>query len=415
MIDLGLLRENPEYVKQQIHKKDPDFDMDTLIDLDRKVRILQSDVEALRGEKNELARQGKKGVTQELKERSRTVSQALKTKEAEYHDTQDAFKTLYLHCPNVLRDEVPCGTADDNKVIKVVGQKPSFSFTPKHHVELGSHNKWFDFAASAQMSGHNFAFYKNQGARVLYNLMMFMVNNNIKHGYDLCLPPYLVNEQSLVGSGNLPRFKEDVYKVEGDDMYLTPTAEVNLANIYRNAILSGSDLPLKMTSWTSCFRKEAGGYGAHERGLIRLHQFEKVELYTICKPENSLHELDNMISCAESILQTLGLHYRVSLLAGQDTGFSASQTYDIEVWMPGQREYKEVSSSSVCDAFQARRCKIRYKEQENDKPQLVHTLNASSLALPRLMVALMETYQQEDGTIKLPDALHHVMCPSLGT
>jgi len=230
-----------------------------------------------------------------------------------------------------------------------------------------------------------------------------MLKNNKKYCYRLMLPPDVVNYKSLEVASNFPRFIDQVYAISADDLYLSPTAEVGLTNVYRDHIFRMNELPIRMTAWTSCFRREAGGYGATERGLIRIHQFEKVELYTLCVPENSEQEHERMLACAENILQQLGLHYRVSLLAGQDCSFASSKTYDIEVWLPGQQMYYEVSSISNCTDFQARRGAMRYKD--GNKTRLVHTLNGSSLALPRLIVALMETYQQADGTIVLPEIL----------
>jgi seryl-tRNA synthetase len=232
--------------------------------------------------------------------------------------------------------------------------------------------------------------------------------HNKKQGFEQILPPFLVNERALEGAGNFPRFKNEVYRIMDEDLYLTPTSEVNLTSYYRDHIFMGSELPKRMTAWTSCFRREAGGYGATERGLIRIHQFDKVEIYSICKPEQAELEQDHMLATAESILQSLGLHYQVVLLAAQDCSFSSTKTFDIEVWMPGQGIYKEVSSVSNCTDFQARRSSIRYREEQGDKPQLVSTLNGSSLALPRLLVALMETYQQADGSIALPPVLDAV-------
>lgn len=290
-------------------------------------------------------------------------------------------------------------------MVKEFGSQPTFTFTPKNHAELGERNGWFDFEAAARMTGSNFALYRGEAVCIIYKLMMLMFDNNTKLGFEPILPPYLVNEKALEGSGNFPRFKDEVYAIPEDHLYLTPTSEVNLTSMYRDHIFIASDLPRHMTAWTSCFRREAGGYGAAERGLIRIHQFEKLELYTICEPEQSELEQDKMIACAESILQTLGLHYRISLLAAQDCSFASAKTFDIEVWLPGQGIYKEVSSVSNCTDFQARRSEIRYKTAPGEKPHLVHTLNASSLALPRLLVALMETYQQADGTIELPEVL----------
>lgn len=405
MIDLGLLREKPEYISQLIKLKDPQFDIERLIELDSILRKIKSEVESLRQRKNELADQGKKGVTPELREESIQVSKTLKQKETDLEQLQTEFKELYLSCPNIPQADLPQGGKEANKVIKEYGKKREFSFTPKNHLDLGTKLGWFDFNAAATMTGSQFALYKGDGVKLLYNLTMFMIQNNLKHGYELVLPPYLVNEKSLEVASNFPKFRDQVYEVTADNLYLTPTSEVNLTNLYRNHIFASDDLPVRMTSWTSCFRREAGGYGAAERGLIRIHQFEKVELYTLCTPENSNTEQEKMLACAESILQQLGLHYRISLLAMQDCSFPSSKTYDIEVWMPGQGQYYEVSSISNCTDFQARRGMIRFKRNPEDKAELVNTLNGSSLALSRLMVALLETYQQEDGSIELPSII----------
>lgn len=404
MIDLNLLRNEPERIKALILKKDPSFAVDKLISLEVQVRKLKIEVESLNQQKNQLAASGKQGITEALKEQSKALSATIKEKDTELSTLESEFKDIYLRCPNLLSDEVPVGGKEENQVIKVWGEKPTFDFEPRHHVELGKINDWFDFDAATRMTASNFALYKGDAVLCVYALMMFMLKNNIKHGFKPILPPYLVNEQSLVAASNFPRFKDEVFAVPADGLFLTPTSEVNLTNMYRDTIIPAQELPIHMTAWTSCFRREAGTYGAHERGLIRIHQFEKLELYTICKPEDSNKELDGMVTCAESILQALGLHYRISLLAAQDCSFASSKTYDIEVWMPGQGVYKEVSSSSNCTDFQARRAEIRYRPEEGKKTQLVNTLNASSLALPRLMVALMETYQQADGSIKLPEA-----------
>jgi seryl-tRNA synthetase len=408
MINLTLLREDPQHITALIHKKDPSFNVEKLISLDNYVRQLMHRVEELRAEKNDLAQKGKQGITPEIRERSIAVSKEIKEQEEKLAQVSSEFKDLYLRCPNLLADDVPAGNKESNVVVKEWGKKPVFSFEPKNHVELGEKLGWFDFAAAARMTASNFALYKNECVKLLYALEMFMFNNNLEHGYKPILPPFLINEQSLEGASNFPRFKDAVYAVPEDGLYLTPTSEVNLANLYRDAIMSEQELPLRMTSLTSCFRREAGGYGATERGLIRIHQFEKVELFSLTTPEGSAEEQERMITCAEAILQKLGLHYRISLLAAQDCSFASAKTYDIEVWMPGQKEYKEVSSISNCTDFQARRCAIRYRKDVAAKPQLVHTLNGSSLALPRLMVALIETGQREDGTVEFPDVLKNV-------
>lgn len=407
MIDLSLLREDPSKVKTLIAKKEPGFGVDLLIKLDKDVRALRVEVETLRKERNDISKAGK-GITEEQKSRSIEIGKSLKTKEPELEETEKNFKYLWLSCPNIITDDVPEGNKESNKVVKVFGEKKDLSFKPLNHIELGEKLNWFDFEAAAAMSGANFALYKGDAVKLIYALTQLMIRTNVKHGFSLILPPELVTEKSLINSGNLPKFAEDVYKITDDGLYLIPTAEVSLTNLYSNKILTTSSLPIRHCAWTSCFRREAGGYGAQERGLIRIHQFEKVELYTICKSEDSSKEQEKMLACAEEILQKLGLHYQVSLLAAQDCSFSSSKTYDVEVWLPGQDRYYEVSSISNCTDFQARRAALRHRE-EGEKPVLAHTLNASSLALPRLMVALMETYQTESGDIAFPEALQEIL------
>lgn len=405
MIDLSLLRENPELIATAIKKKDPNFDSNELITLDKKVRSMRSDVESLRSHKNELAKKGRDGITPELRAQSIEISEQLKSKENELVDVECAFQQLYLMCPNLPHDSVPVGTVADNVIDRYNGTKPTYDFPLKNHVELGEALGWLDFEAATKLAGANFALYKRDGVRLLYGLAMFMLKHNNKHGFNYVLPSVLLNEKSLEVTGNFPRFKDQAFAIPADDLFLTPTSEVNLTNIYRDQIVMKRDLPIRMTAFTSCFRREGGGYGANERGLIRMRQFEKVELVSICAPEESWNEHEHMLACAEEILQKLGLHYRILILATQDMSFSSAKTYDIEVWCPGQNEYKEIASISNCTDFQARRGMIRFKEKQDDKAQLAHTLNGSSLALPRLMVALMETYQQPDGSIKLPEIL----------
>ena len=361
MIDLMWLRKNPEEVMDLIARKDPSFDSKKLYDLDATVRQLKQDVEQMRSQKNELASKAKSGVTDALRAESISLGERLKHKEHELAAVEAEFKALYLTCPNIPYADVPVGNKQENVVVKTVGQKPEYDFDVKNHVELGESLGWFDFQAAARIAGNNFAMYKKDGVKVLYALTMMMLKNNMKHGFEPMLPSALINEKALEVSGNFPKFRDQAYHVTEDNLYLSPTSEVNLANLYANSIIKQEELPIRMTAWTSCFRREAGGYGATERGLIRIHQFEKVELYSICEPENSPAELDSMIACAESILQKLGLHYRISLLAGQDCSFQSAKTYDIEVWLPGQKQYYEVSSASNCTDFQARRGMIRYR------------------------------------------------------
>lgn len=407
MIDLNLLRNEAtknETIKL-IQKKDPSFDIQGLISLDQKHRQLNLYIEKLRQEKNELSNAAKSGLTNELREKSISVSKDLKEKEKELVEIKEQFNKLYLFCPNIPSTDIPDGGKEANKVVKVVGKKPEFNFAIKNHIELGKNLGWFDFEAGANMAKSRFVFYKKEAVNLIYSLTMMMLKNNVKYGFEPMLPPYLVNEKSLEVASNFPKFKDEVYHMPADDLYLIPTSEVSLTNLYRDKILAPENLPARMTSWTSCFRREAGTYGTAEHGLIRIHQFEKVELYTVCEPEKSDAEQQLMLECAENILNQLGLHYRISLLAAQDCSFPSAKTFDIEVWMPGQNAYYEISSCSNCTDFQARRGMIRFKKDASSSTQLVHTLNCSSLALPRLIVALMETYQQPDGTIKLPEVL----------
>ncbi len=409
MINLTRLREEPQRVFALIKKKEPNFDIQRLHELDGKVREVLSEVESLRQKKNELAQAGKSGVTQELRDQSIAIGKELKNKEQLLEAVQKEFDLMYLGCPNIPFEDVPEGNKAENVTVKMVGEKPEFSFTIKNHLELGEALGWLDFEAGARMSGSQFAMYKGMGAQLVYALTRFMLKNNMKHGFEIMLPPCVTNEISLLVASNFPKFRDNVYEIPADHLYLSPTAEVVLTNLYREHIFGDNQLPKRMTSWTSCFRREAGGYGATERGLIRIHQFEKVEIYTLCEPEQAQQEHDRMVACAEDILKQLGLHYRISLLAAQDCSFPSAKTYDIEVWLPGQNSYYEVSSSSNCTDFQARRGSIRYKKSGMKKPELVYTLNTSSLAVPRLMVALLETYQQEDGSVVLPEVLNQFM------
>ncbi len=405
MIDLELLRQDPDVVISGIKKKDPSFDIEKLISLDKDFRSLNHLVEELRSKKNELSKNKGAAVSQEAIEESRKVGKELKDKEAELDKLQAEFKALYLCCPNLITADVPEGNKESNKVVRTVGDKPTFSFEPQNHLKLGKSLDWFDFEVGAKIAKARFPFYKKDAVNLMYALTRMMIKNNMEYGFEPVLPPYMINEKSLEVAGNFPKFRDEVYEAKDENLFMIPTSEVSLANIYRDQILNVEDLPIKLTSWTSCFRREAGNYGAAEQGLIRIHQFEKVELFALCKPEDAEKEQERMLECAENILKKLGLHYQVSLLAAQDCSFQSAKTYDIEVWMPGQKAFYEVSSCSNCTDFQARRGKIRYKREEGGKTQLVNTLNSSSLALPRLMVALMETYQQKDGSIKLPDAL----------
>ncbi len=410
MIDLSLLREHTAQIKELILRKEPSFNVDGLVKLDHDARAVRAEVEAIRQEKNSLAAQGAKGLTPELREKAQSLGKDLKEKEDHLKTVEDELKALWLSCPNLLNADVQAGNKEANKPVRFYGEKRTMSFQPKHHLDLNQKNNWFDLETATALSGAQFVLYLEQGAKVIYALTRMMLCNNAKHGFKPVIPPALISEKAMYNAGNLPKFAGDFYRLpEDDNLCLIPTAEVSLTSIHANQILHADQLPVRYAAWTSCFRREAGGYGAVERGLIRIHQFEKVEIFAITEPEESFNELERMVTCAESLLQELGLHYRVSLLAAQDCSFSSAKTFDIEVWLPGQGSFYEVSSASNCTDFQARRAAIRYRKTVDSKPALAHTLNASSLALPRLMVALMETYQQEDGSIVLPSALQKEM------
>lgn len=403
MIDLSALRENPEAIAELLEKKEPGFDLSSLVEADKQFRSLQVELDNLRQEKKVLAKQFP--VTDEIREQSIALGKKIKSQEAALEQAEKKRDDIWLACPNIPEHDVPVGNKESNKEVRRWGELKKINFEIKNHLELNEINNWFDLSIGAKMSGAQFVFYKEMGTRVVYALTQLMLEHNASFGFTPTLPPYLVTEKALYNSGNLPKFKGDFYEMPDDNLCLIPTAEVSLTNIHADEILPEKELPKRYTAWTSCYRREAGGYGSTERGLIRIHQFEKVELYSLVEPENSQEELDCMVSCAENFLQKLGLHYRVSLLAGQDCSFCSAKTYDIEVWLPGQDKYYEVSSASNCTDFQARRAGIRYRKDGEKKPRLVHTLNASSLAIPRLMVALMEQGQQEDGSIILPDIL----------
>ena len=404
MIDLGRLRVAPETYRANILSKDPSFDIAKLCELDAVMRALKSDVETLRHKKNELAAAAKKGLTEAVRVASKEVGHTLKEKEAQLRVQQQQLEDLWLRCPNILMDDVPVGDKEDNVVVASSGEKPQFNFPIAHHLDLNEEVAWFDLAAGARMTGAQFALYNGNGVKVLYALTQLMLKNNVAHGFTPVMTPELIHAQGLTNAGNLPKFADDVYHIPTDNLYVIPTSEATLTNLHADQILAADNLPLRYTCWSTCFRREAGGYGAQERGLMRVHQFEKVELYTLARPEDAQDEHERMMRCARTLLDRLGLHYRVSLLASRDCSFSSAKTYDIEVWIPSLDRYVEVSSVSNCTDFQARRAKIRYKDAAQ-KTQLVYTLNGSSLALPRLMIALLENGQQADGSVILPDVL----------
>jgi len=405
MIDIALLRRDPQGVGALLKKKEPSVDIEGLLALDVQAREIRAQVELMRKEKNDLAASASKGISEEVRAKSIELGRQLKEKEATLVEVEARFNNALLHVPNIPMSGLPEGGKESNLAVRTIGSKPEFSYAFKNHVELNQKLGWFDFEAGTQMAGAQFPCYRGDGVKVIYALTRLMLRNNAQHGFQPIIPPTMVNRRSLVNASSLPKFEGDFYQIEADGLYPIPTAEVPLTNLYAGKIFEREELPVRMTAWTSCFRREAGGYGSLERGLIRIHQFEKVELYSICDQETAESELERMVACAENLLKMLGLHYQVSLLAGQDCSYQSAKTFDIEVWLPGQNRYYEVSSCSNCTDFQARRAEMRYRPERGGKPVLAHTLNASSLALPRLMVALMECYQQEDGSVKLPKVL----------
>ena len=360
------------------------------------------------------ARKAKGEDAQDLIDEVANIKASTPEKEAEEAAIASQLHEHLISIPNLLDESVPQGEdEDDNELIRLVGEKPSYDFTPQDHVSLGEALGQMDFASAAKLSGARFVVLQGQLARLERALAAFMLDTHtLEAGFSETLPPAIVNSKTMTGTGQLPKFAEDLYQVE-DDKWLIPTAEVPLTNLVADAITDASELPMRMTAYTPCFRAEAGSAGRDTRGMIRQHQFSKVEMVCITKPEESAEELERMTNCAEVILQKLGLHYRVMKLCSGDTGFSATQTYDIEVWLPGQDEgrgmYREISSCSNCGAFQARRMKARMRRQAGGDTEFVHTLNGSGLAIGRTMIAVLENGQQADGTILLPEVLHSYM------
>jgi len=421
MHDIRFIRENPALFDAALARRGLPALADEIVSLDSQRRALQTELQSLQSRRNEASKQigalKSKGedASQLIDEVAQIKAQAPE-KEAEEAELAAQLNTHLMSLPNILDESVPQGSdEDDNALMREVGVKPSFDFTPKDHVTLGENLGQMDFATAANLSGARFVLLKGQLARLERALAAFMLDTHTSEfGYAETLPPAIVNTATMTGTGQLPKFAEDLYRVE-EDKWLIPTSEVPLTNIVANSITDAANLPLRMTAYTPCFRAEAGSAGRDTRGMIRQHQFSKVEMVCIVAPEKSAEELERMTSCAEAILQKLGLAYRVMKLCSGDTGFSAQQTYDIEVWLPGQDEgrgmYREISSCSNCGPFQARRMKARMRREAGGDTEFLHTLNGSGLAIGRTMIAVLENGQQEDGTILLPEALH----PYMGT
>ncbi len=417
MLELRFLRENIELVKEKTAKRGLATAMlDDFIAVDKKRLDTLSEVESLKNSRNTVSKEIaklKQGGPDEQKQAEplitemKETSQKIKELDSTLGGIQEELQDIVMSIPNLCDDAVPEGDDDtDNIEIKVWGEKPDFPFTPKPHYELGEELGILDFECAAKLSGARFSLLNGFASKLDRALTNFMLDlHTQKNGYTEVLPPFMVNTASMTATGQLPKFEEDLFKIKDWDLYLIPTAEVPVTNIYRDETIAEKDLPIKFTSFTPCFRSEAGSHGRDTRGLIRQHQFTKVELVKFTTPETSMDELELLLADAEEVLQLLGLHYRVVTLCSGDLGFSATKTYDIEVWLPGQQAYREISSCSNFLDFQARRGGIRYRPEGQKKSALVHTLNGSGLAVGRTLVAIMENYQQEDGNIKLPEVL----------
>lgn len=416
MLDLKLIRSEPAQVKDALKKRGQNVNnIDYILEIDGKRRKIIFDSTALKQERNEvseeIARMKKEKKDAQAKiEAMREVSARIKEMDTEIKSIEQEIQNILLEIPNMVDDSVPVGADEEsNQEVRRWGKPREFDFEPKAHWDLGEKLDILDFEKGAKISAARFTVLKNEGARLERALINFMLDIHTKeHNYQEILPPFLVNAQTMVGTGQLPKFENDLFKTS-DELYLIPTAEVPLTNLHQGEILSESSLPLYYTAYSACFRREAGSYGKDIRGLIRQHQFDKVELVKISKPADSFSELEKMTQNAEVILQRLELPYRTVVLSTGDIGFSAAKTYDLEVWLPYQEKYREISSCSNCTDFQARRANIRYREEESGKVNFVHTLNGSGIAVGRTMVAIIENFQEKDGSIVMPDALRPYM------
>ncbi len=415
MLDPKIIREKTSIVIEALGKRGAAFDMEKLLATDEKRRRLIQESEKMKSEKNdlsnEIARARKTGaMPQDKIDHLKDLGKRIEDAERELRETEKEWDSMILVIPNIPHESVPVGHSEqDNKVVKVFGEKPVFSFEPQAHWDIGERLDILDFKRAAKITGSRFTLYKSFGAMLERALINFMLDlHTTEHGYTEVLPPFMVNRETMTGTGQLPKFEEELFKLEGLDYFLIPTAEVPVTNIFANEILKEEDLPIKYVAYTPCFRKEAGAHGKDTRGLTRQHQFNKVELVKFSAPETSYNELEGLLLDAEDVLKKLGIHYRVSALCTGDLGFSSAKTYDIEVWLPGQNVYREISSCSDFETFQARRAKIRYRKA-NGKTDFVHTLNGSGLVIGRTVMAVMENYQAADGSITVPEALRPYM------
>lgn len=416
MLDIKLLRDHLDEVKARMSTRGIPVDWDQFVSLDRERRDAVANTERLKEKKNrlsgEIGKLKKSGAdASALMREVEELSEAIRSSEGPLADIEARFEQLMLTLPNLPHASVKVGKDErDNREVRRWGEPPKFGFAPKNHWDIGEELGILDFARAAKIAGARFAVYRDAGAKLERALINFMLDLHTgENGYKEMLPPALVNRAALVGTGQLPKFEDDLFHVVPGDYFLIPTAEVPLTNLHRDEMLERDELPIKYVAYTPCFRSEAGSYGKDVRGLIRQHQFNKVEMVKLTEPEDSYNELETMVRNAEDVLKRLELPYRVVELCTGDMGFGAAKTYDLEVWLPGQNTYREISSCSNCEEFQARRANIRYRKEKKGRPLFVHTLNGSGLAVGRTLVAVLENYQQEDGSVIIPNALRDYM------
>ena len=416
MLDIKFLRHNVDLVRRKMRERGQEIDLDAFAGLDATRRGILQEVEALRNERNQASREI--GEKKKLKEdassiiaRMAEVSSRIRELEESLKKAEEDLDTMIMTMPNIPHESVACGTSsEDNPVVREWGQKPCFDFAPRPHWDIGESLNILDFARGAKITGARFTLYRGAGAMLERALINFMLDlHTSEHGYTEVLTPFMVNKESMTGTGQLPKFADDLFKIDKLDYYLIPTAEVPVTNIHRDEILNEKDLPVYYVAYSPCFRSEAGSYGKDTRGLIRQHQFNKVELVKFTTPETSYDELEKLTGNAEEVLKRLDIHFRTVSLCTGDIGFSSAKTYDVEVWLPGQDDYREISSCSNYENFQARRASIRFRRESTGRVEFVHTLNGSGLAAGRTLVAVLENYQQADGSVVVPEVLRPYM------
>jgi seryl-tRNA synthetase len=415
MLDIRAIRSNPEEIKRKLARRGEEFRIDDILKLDEERRNVIFEVEDLKSKKNKVseevaklkkAKQDAEAMVLEMRE----VSEKIKEMDDRVRVLDEEITNILMTIPNTPSDDIPDGkTGEDNVEIRKIGEPTKFEYEPKAHWDIGVDLNILDFETAGKVTGARFTFYRGLGARLERALINLMLDTHNESGYTEIFPPFMVHRRSMMGTGQLPKFEEDAFKVQNTEYFLVPTAEVPVTNMYREQILSGSILPIKHTAYTACFRAEAGSAGRDTRGLIRQHQFNKVELVKFVNPENSYEELETLTADAEGILKLLKLPYRVISLCAGDLGFSSAKTYDIEVWMPSYGRYVEISSCSNFEDFQSRRADIKFRPDPKEKPRFIHTLNGSALAVGRTVAAILENFQQGDGSVVIPEVLRPYM------